>query len=205
MPVPDLELVVKSAELPAAAAGREFFRRPTRVVAKDLLGAWFVRRRQGRLYGARIVEVEAYLGRRDAAAHSYGGRRTERVEPMYGDGGILYVFQVYGMHFCANLVTRREGIAEAVLIRAAVHPRLPSTALSGPAKFCRAFGLDRRFSGLDLIGSKDFEVRLDPVSRRAIESTPRIGVDYAGEASLWPLRYSIAGEPAVTGARPSSR
>ena len=91
-------------------------------MARDLLGAWIARRWRGRWYGGRIVETEAYLGPADAAAHSWGGRRTARVEPMYMDGGHLYVFLVYGMHHCANVVTRREGDAQAVLLRAAEGP-----------------------------------------------------------------------------------
>ena len=204
MPRPDPSLFLSPPELPSAVAGRGFFRRRTRTVARELLGSWLVRRWRGVAYGARIVEVEAYLGRDDAAAHSFGGRRTPRVEPMYGDGGLLYVFQVYGMHFCANVVTRSKGVAEAVLIRAASHPRAGARLLSGPAKVCRALGLDRRHSGLDLVGSGELEIRPDPVARRRVEVSPRIGVDYAGEASLWPLRYSIEGEPAVT-FPPSSR
>lgn len=101
---------------------RAFFRGDTIKVARSLIGSWFARFYDGEWYGARIVETEAYLGITDAAAHSYGGRRTARVEPMYRDGGHLYVFFVYGMHYCANVVTRPEGIAQAVLLRAAEGP-----------------------------------------------------------------------------------
>jgi DNA-3-methyladenine glycosylase len=188
--------------MPPDAATRSFFRRPTRTVARQLLGAWLVRRSERRLYAARIVEVEAYLGAGDAAAHSRGGRRTERVEPMWGDGGLLYVFQVYGMHFCANVVTRRAGRPEAVLLRAARHPRAPLSALSGPGRLARAFGLSREHSGLDLVGNPEWEIRPEAVSRANIIASPRIGVDYAGEAASWPLRYSIRGEPAVSRPRP---
>lgn len=204
MPRPDPSLAVDPRELPRTVAGRAFFRRGTRRVARDLLGAWFVRKAAGRWFGARIVEVEAYLGAGDPAAHSFGGRRTERVEPMYGDGGLLYVFQVYGMHFCANVVTRHAGVAEAVLIRAAAHPGAAARSLAGPAKFCRGLGLDRRHSGMDLVGSAEFEIRPDPVGRRRVGISSRIGVDYAGEASRWPLRYFLREDPAVS-VRPSSR
>ncbi len=204
MSAPDRLLTVDPRDLPGRVAGRKFFRRGTRRVARDLLGAWFVRRRSGRVFAARIVEVEAYLGAGDPAAHSFRGRRTARVEPMYGDGGLLYVFQVYGMHFCANVVTRHAGIAEAVLIRAAAHPGTPARHLAGPAKFCRAFGLDRRHSGRDLVGSLEFEIRPDPIPRGRIEASARIGVDYAGEASGWRLRYSLRGDPAVS-VPPSTR
>lgn len=193
--------------LPARAATRDFYLRSTRTVAKDLLGAWMVRRWRGKLYGARIVEVEAYLGERDAAAHSFGGRRTARVLPMYGEGGLLYIFQVYGLHFCANAVTRRAGMPEAVLLRAARHPRTDPRLLAGPGKLCAAFGIAREHSGIDLVDSPKLEIRPDPVPRSRIAVSPRIGVDYAGEARHWPLRYWIAGDPGVSRTstpRPSS-
>ena len=196
------QLRVSPREIPRAAALRAFFRRPTRTVARQLLGSWLVRRVGRRIYGARIVEVEAYLGTGDAAAHTRGGRRTPRVEPMWGDGGLLYVFQVYGMHFCGNVVTRESGRPEAVLLRAARHPRAPAPALSGPARLASAFGLSREHSGVDLVGGGEWEIRPAPVSRSSIVASPRIGVEYAGEAAAWPLRYSIKGEPAVSKPRP---
>src|SRR6476659_2551413 len=116
---PDPRLVFDPAGLGLSEAERSFYRRATAAVARGLIGAWLARRWRGRWYGARIVETEAYLGAGDRAAHSWAGRRTPRVEPMYADGGHLYVFLVYGMHFCANVVTRRAGVAEAVLLRAA--------------------------------------------------------------------------------------
>ena len=192
-------LRVDPARLPSRAATRAFFRRDTRVVARQLLGAWLLRTSGGKTHGARIVEVEAYLGAGDAAAHSRGGRRTPRVEPMYGDGGLLYVFQVYGMHFCANVVTRRPGVAEAVLLRAASHPGADPRLLSGPGKLCAAMGITTLHTGGDLLASPEFEIRLDPVPRSRVARGPRIGVDYAGDAKDWPLRYWIAGEPAVSG------
>jgi len=195
-PRSDLRLPAEAVSL--RRARREFFVAPTAVVARRLLGAWFVRPWRGRAYGARIVEVEAYLGTADAAAHSFGGRRTARVEPMYGPGGLLYVFAVYGMHYCANVVTRGEGVPEAVLIRAAEHPDVPPAALSGPAKFCRALGIVGGESGRDLADGAGWEIRPDPPARRLVVASPRVGVDYAGEAAGWPLRFSISGNPAVS-------
>jgi len=201
---PAPSLAIAAARLPAPAAPRAFFLRPTERVARDLLGSWLVRRWRGRDYGARIVEVEAYLGVADAAAHSFGGRRTARVEPMYGPGGLLYVFAVYGMHYCANVVTRRAGVPQAVLIRAGEHPGSPSASLRGPAKFCRGLGITAADSGADLAAGGPFAIRLDPVARREIVVSERIGVDYAGEARRWPLRFSISGNPAVSRRPPLS-
>ena len=195
---PDAALRVRGPDLPARRAGRAFFLRPTEQVGRALLGSWLVRRWRGALYGARIVETEAYLGEEDRAAHSFGGRRTPRVEPMYGRGGLLYVFAVYGMHFCANVVTRRAGVAQAVLIRAAEHPGLAPGFLRGPARLCRAFGITGADSGRDLVGAGEFEIRLGPVEETRVENSPRIGVDYAGEAREWPLRFAVSGNPAVS-------
>jgi DNA-3-methyladenine glycosylase len=182
--------------------GREFFRRKTVTVARDLVGTWIARRWRGRWYGARIVETEAYLGPGDAAAHSWKGRRTARVEPMYLDGGHLYVFFVYGMHCCANVVTRRPEDPQAVLLRAAEAPACPPKLLSGPGKLCAALGITVADSGSDLLGGGDIRVYRERRLRRPrLVVTPRIGVDYAGEAAAWPLRFFDTGSPAVSGRR----
>src|SRR6266545_421336 len=134
-PDPRLRIDPKGAGL--AEPSRGFFRRGTVVVARDLVGAWIARRFRGCWYAARIVETEAYVGAPDRAAHSWGGRRTQRVEPMYADGGHLYVFFVYGMHSCVNVVTRKAGQPEAVLLRAADGPEDAPRLLSGPGRLCK--------------------------------------------------------------------
>ncbi len=197
---PDSRLAIDPRVLGLVEPPRAYFRRDTRRVARDLLGSWIARRWRGRWYGARIVETEAYLGPKDRAAHSWDGRRTPRVEPMYADGGHLYVFLVYGMHHCANVVTRREGIAEAVLLRAAEGPvDAPPRLLSGPGKLCAALGVTVRDSGLDLVS--DSAVRIFVPRRRArarIGISTRIGVDYAGDARDWPLRFYDRDSAAVS-------
>lgn len=201
---PDPRLRFEPGSLGLAEVERRFYRRDTVVVARDLLGAWIARRHAGSWYGARIVETEAYLGIDDAAAHSRGGRRTARVEPMYADGGTLYVFLVYGMHHCANVVTRQEGIAQAVLLRAgeAPAPGSPPRLLSGPGKLCGGLGITVADSGRDLAGAGPFRVFRPKRARRPrIGVSPRIGVDYAGEAAAWPLRFFDADSPAVSGRR----
>jgi len=195
---PDARLAFDPRALGLAEAPRAFYRRDTVRVARALVGAWLARRWRGRWYGARIVETEAYLGAGDRAAHSWSGRRTARVEPMYADGGHLYVFLVYGMHFCANVVTRREGIAEAVLLRAAEGgASAPARLLSGPGKLCAALGITTRDSGRDLIGG-DIRILLGSRRRRRIAISPRIGVDYAGDAAAWPLRFADRDSRAVS-------
>ena len=199
---PDPRLVIDPAALRLAEAPRAFFRRDTARVARELVGAWLVRRYRGRWYGGRIVETEAYLGEPDRAAHSWGGRRTPRVEPMYADGGHLYVFLVYGMHHCANVVTRGVGRPEAVLLRSAEAPGgAPERLLSGPGKLCAALGITTADSGRDLLGDGERRIRvLRPPRRRVrIGASPRIGVDYAGEAAAWPLRFFDRDSGAVSG------
>ncbi len=197
---PDSRLAIDPRALGLVEPPRAFFRRDTRRIARDLLGSWIARRWRGRWYGARIVETEAYLGSKDRAAHSWNGRRTPRVEPMYADGGHLYVFLVYGMHHCANVVTRREGVAEAVLVRAAAgSDDVPLRLLSGPGKLCAALGITSRDSGLDLVS--DSTVRIFVPRRRVrarIGISPRIGVDYAGDARDWPLRFYERDSAAVS-------
>ncbi len=201
---PDPRLRFEPDVLGLVEADRAFFRRRTTTVARDLLGAWIGRRYRRRWYGARIVETEAYLGWHDRAAHSFGGRRTARVEPMYADGGHLYVYFVYGMHFCANVVTRVRNVPEAVLLRAAEGPEgAPSRILAGPAKLCAALGLTSRDSGRDLVAGGPVRVFRRRGRRRRIVVSPRVGVDYAGAAASWPLRFFEADSRAVSRRRPA--
>jgi DNA-3-methyladenine glycosylase len=198
--VPDPRLRFDPQALGLKQFPREFFLLDTSHVARAIIGAWLARRHKNQWYGACIVETEAYLGSTDAAAHSFRGRRTPRVEPMYMDGGHLYVFFVYGMHCCANVVTQPAGIAEAVLLRAAEGPlQTPAKLLSGPGKLCAALGISVAYSGLDLLAEGDvrlFQPRGEDVS---LGVSRRIGVDYAGEAAAWPLRFFDINSAAVSG------
>jgi DNA-3-methyladenine glycosylase len=121
---------------------------------------------------------------------------------MYRDGGHLYVFFVYGMHYCANVVTRPEGDAQAVLLRAAEGPDdCPERLLSGPAKLCAALGITVSDSGLDLLDRGRIRIFRRRGKRPRVGVTPRIGVDYAGEAARWPLRFFDRDSLAVSGRR----
>jgi DNA-3-methyladenine glycosylase len=196
---PDPRLRIEPAGLLLVPPSRAFFRRSTALVARDLVGAWIARRWRGSWYGARIVETEAYLGARDQAAHSWKGRRTSRVEPMYSDGGHLYVFFVYGMHHCANVVTRKAGEPEAVLLRAAGGPESAPRLLSGPGRLCKGLGIAASMSGLDLLsGGRVVVLRRRRGRRPRIGISPRIGVDYAGKAANWRLRFFDLDSPAVS-------
>lgn len=200
-PIPDDRLRFDPVSLELKEFPREFFRQDTTTVAQEIIGGWFARKYEDHWYGARIVETEAYLGAMDAAAHSWKGRRTRRVEPMYMDGGHLYVFLVYGMHSCANIVTRPEGIAEAVLLRAAESPGAPIKLLSGPGKLCAALGITAAYTGMDLLSNENWKLFQSRIRKIAIGTSRRIGVDYAGEAAEWPLRFYDAASEAVSGAR----
>lgn len=198
--MPDSRLRFDPQALKLTEFSRDFFRHSTADVAREIIGAWFARRYRDEWYGARIVETEAYLGSIDAAAHSWRGRHTPRVEPMYKDGGHLYVFFVYGMHHCANIVTQPAGVAEAVLLRAAEGPEgTPARLLSGPGRLCAALGITAASSGIDLLSNGDVRLFRRPGEKAPIGVTRRIGVDYAGEAKDWPLRFFELSSPAVSG------
>jgi DNA-3-methyladenine glycosylase len=168
----------------------------------------------GRAAG-RIVEVEAYRGPRDRAAHTRGGHRSTRNETMWGEGGHAYVYLVYGMHHCMNVVTRAAEVPEAVLLRA-LEPvegtrlmrdrrgrgALPDWQLCrGPGSLCRALGIDRTHDGRDLCEGRLYVADAPPLPARAIRRTPRIGVDYAGPDAGRPWRLLVAGSQAVSGKR----
>ncbi len=199
-PKPDPRLYFDPRAMGLKEFSRDFFRMDTARVAQEIIGAWFARRSRNQWYGARIVETEAYLGSRDAAAHSWQGRRTPRVEPMYLDGGHLYVFFVYGMHHCANIVTQPAGVAEAVLLRAAEGPEgTPAKLLSGPGRLCKALGITKASSGMDLLSEGDLHLFQRGNEKAVIGVSKRIGVDYAGEAADWPLRFFDRDSNSVSG------
>jgi DNA-3-methyladenine glycosylase len=167
--------------------GREFFDRDTISVARDLLGKVLVREVDGKIMWGRLVEVEAYLGPDDLAAHSSGGRRSPRNEVMYGPPGHAYVYFTYGMHHCLNFVTEREGVPQAVLARA-LEPGPGVGRCSGPGLVCRALGIDRNLNGAALVPPTIYVVDDDSPSRR-LYATPRIGIGQQGDWTDRPLRF----------------
>jgi len=168
---------------------RASFNQPTLRVSRDLLGKFIVRRHRGRELAAMITEVEAYKGPKDRAAHTFGGRRTARVEPLYADGGTAYVYLVYGIHWLLNFSTAGAGNPEGVLIRGvltadAAKPRL----LSGPGRVTAYLRIDRRLDHVDATRSAVMwlEDRGIRVAARRIRTGARVGIDYAGE--YWAAR-----------------
>jgi len=189
---------------------RSFYLQPTLVVAKKLLGKYFVRKIGDEILTGKIVEVEAYLGENDPASHAYRGK-TKRNEVMFMNGGHLYVYFTYGMHFCANIVTEDAGKGRAVLIRA-VEPLTGIELMkknrkriftehslinltNGPAKFCQAFGIEREQNGTDLLGDEICLTDGVDIPPSKIVATTRIGIKN-GKEKKW--RFYIKGNPLVS-------
>ena len=180
-----------------------FYARDTKVVARALVGQILVSDVGGRRTAGRIVETEAYVGPHDPACHAWGGRRTPRVEPLYGPPGTAYIYFTYGMHWCLNAVTEAAGYPAAVLIRALeplegivlMRRRRGGVAdralCAGPARLCEALGVTGRLDGAPL---QRGALRIEDGGRRRgrIRVTPRIGITRAVD---WPLRFVLADSP----------
>jgi DNA-3-methyladenine glycosylase len=179
---------------------RSFFARPAPEVARDLLGKRLVRVDGGERRAARIVETEAYHGADDRASHARFGP-TRRAAIMFGPPGRAYVYLIYGISHCVNVVTGPDGFPSAVLLRAGepVEGCLHSTR--GPGNLCRALAIRREtHDGLDLTGDALF-VEDGPAPAEPVVATPRVNVAFAGEWAARPWRFLLAGSPWVSGAR----
>lgn len=200
---------------------REFYTRDTITVSKELLGKVLVHETAEYSAAGRIVEVEAYLGPMDKAAHSYGGRKTPRVEIMYNEGGYSYVFTIYGMYQCFNIVTEKFGKPQAVLIRA-LEPvtglelmaqnryNMPYTSLSntqikgltnGPGKLCMAMKIGKSQNKIDMCHNNGIDaiyVYDDGYRDFEVEASARINIDYAEEYIHMPWRFFIKGNKYVS-------
>jgi DNA-3-methyladenine glycosylase len=172
---------------------RSFYDRDTITVAKELLGKCLVHvRRVG-----RIVEVEAYLGPHDLAAHSAKGL-TERTKVMFGPPGHAYVYMIYGMYYCMNIVTEREGHASAVLLRAIEPVQNVEGRTQGPGLLCKAMHIDKRLNDHDLLSNDFYIAAPRTMETFTIVKRPRIGVDYAAHWAKRHLRFYIKGNPFVS-------
>jgi DNA-3-methyladenine glycosylase len=168
---------------------RIYFNRPTLTVARSLIGKYLVRVIDGRILAGKILEVEAYVGPQDKACHASKGR-TQRTEVLFGPPGVAYVYLIYGMYHCLNVVTERKEFPSAVLIRAI---EINGELIDGPGRLCRALQIDRRLNRVDLttVESLWFEDRGALVKRGDVEAHPRIGVEYAGEWAKKPWRFRL--------------
>lgn len=176
---------------------RAFYDRDTITVARDLLGKYLVHAARGVERIGRIVEVEAYLGPHDLAAHSARGL-TERTKVMFGPPGHAYVYMIYGMYFCMNVVTERAGHASAVLLRAVEPVTNIDERTQGPGLLCRAMRIDKRLNGHDLTGKNFYIAAPTQPEPMTIVKRPRVGVDYAGHWARRHLRFYIKGNPFVS-------
>ena len=196
---------------------REFYNQDSLIVAQELLGKVLVHEINGQKLAVKIVEAEAYMGVTDKAAHSYGGKRTPRVEVMYGGPGFAYVFLVYGMYYCFNIVTREAGNPQAVLLRAVepaggldliaqnrfnkAYNELTKSQIknltNGPGKLCKALAIDKSLNGADLCGDRLYVAEGDKEEFNII-AAKRVGIDYAEEAKDYSWRFYIEDNPCVS-------
>lgn len=197
---------------------KEFFKMGALELGKELLGKILVRRIGNILVKGIIVETESYIGAVDKASHAYNGRRTERTEPLFHEGGIAYVYFIYGMHYCMNVISGKENEGEGVLIRA-IEPlnnfeylskvrfnkelnELSSsqikTLTNGPAKLCKAFSIDKSFNYCKLYESDELYIEDGEKIPFNIVETKRVGIDYAEEAVQFPWRFYIEGNKFVS-------
>jgi DNA-3-methyladenine glycosylase len=195
--VPPLPKGAASAASGGFVLPRAFYDRDTVAVARDLLGKCLVHRSNGTVRIGRIVEVEAYLGPHDLAAHSARGL-TPRTRVMFGPPGHAYVYLIYGMYYCMNVVTQAEGNASAVLLRALEPVKNVERRTQGPGLLCKALGIDKRLNGHDLTGARFYIADDGTAGPIAIVKRPRIGVDYAGHWAKRLLRFYIRGNPYVS-------
>jgi DNA-3-methyladenine glycosylase len=187
-------------------------------IARELIGKLLVTNFNDERTSGRIVETEAYNGAIDRASHAFGGRRTRRTEVMFGKGGVAYVYLCYGIHHLFNVVTNDTDVPHAVLVRAIEpvegtdvmlqrmnKPRLDYTIGKGPGNVCKALGIFTRHTGISLLGDEMF-IADDgfQVGDDSIIASPRIGVDYAGKDAALLYRYSVKGNPYVSGKKPRS-
>lgn len=180
--------------------GREFYSRDTLDVAEQMVGDLLVRDGEENTVG-KIVETEAYVGDEDPASHAYQGKVTDRNELMFGTAGHAYVYLIYGMYHCFNVVTGCEGEPGAVLVRAlepvegidimferrGVSEKRELT--NGPGKLCMAMGIDDGSNGLDMCGDELYLVERE--AHGEVVTAPRVNIDYAGDAKDWPWRFLL--------------
>ena len=171
---------------------RKFYRQSTLLVAQKLLGKFLIHQIGKKQIVGQIIETEAYCGFRDKASHAIHGL-TPRTKLMFGLSGYAYVYLIYGMYYCFNIVTEKKNYPAAVLIRG-VPPCLTknktSQAIIGPGRTCRYFKIDRKINGLDLTGRQIWlEDRGIKINKKDILAKPRVGVDYAGSWKNKPYRF----------------
>jgi DNA-3-methyladenine glycosylase len=181
------KIISTRSKLSFKKLSRAFFRRPAEVVARALVGKILVRRIGEKIFRARVVETEAYLGPQDLASHAAKGR-TKRTEVLFGPAGRAYVYLIYGLHEMLNVVAGQTGEGQAVLIRAAEALDGWKADLSGPGRLTRELKITRAMHGLDITVG-DLYFANDAEHKPKVVTTKRIGIDYAGGWKDAPLRF----------------
>lgn len=193
-----MEIVVNGIEERFELATESFYLQPTEIVAQKLIGSIFkiFNNEQNRIVLLRIVETEAYLSYGDEASHSFRGK-TPRNSAMFEKGGILYVYKIYGIHHCINVVTEAEGVGSAVLIRAMEciksNEEFPQNGFRGPGKLARSLGFTTLDTGCSLLGGS-YSLFI-PTSHVPIRTTKRIGITKSADLRL---RFCLQGSPFVS-------
>ncbi len=189
--------------------GSDFFVRDAVTVARDLIGKHLVRKLDGSTVVCRIVEAEAYMGPADKASHAYKNRASKRTEVFYRRGGYLYIYFIYGMYYCCNIITNVAERPEAVLLRAAEplegievirrrrDTRRPRDLTNGPGKMCQALDIDSHLYGYDVTQGEELWLE-DPHETFPIAVSARVNIDYAEEYRDKPWRFYIEGNPFVS-------
>ena len=197
---------------------KEFYKQGALTLARELLGKVVVRTVDNIILRAKIVETEAYIGEIDKASHAYNGRRTERTEPLFREGGIAYVYFIYGKYYCFNVISGLEDKGEGVLIRALEplnefdylakkrfnqsYEELSETKkkaiTNGPSKLCMAFSIDKSDNYKKLYQEGNFYIEDGDDEKISIVETTRIGIDYAEEAIDFPWRFYIKGNKYIS-------
>lgn len=189
---------------------RPFYLRDANTVAPELLGKLLVHRSPEGVTAGIIVEVESYIGSRDKGAHSYPNKRTPRTAVQFGQGGYAYIYTIYGLHTCFNIVTNDAEKPEVVLIRALEpvtgidlmqqrrHTDKRDALCSGPGKLCQAMAITKSLYGCDLCGTELYLEPFQMLEANRIMVSPRINIDYAEECAAYLWRYFIAGNPYVS-------
>lgn len=176
---------------------REFYNRDTTIVAQELLGKYLIHKTDSLEQVGKIVEVEAYLGPHDLAAHSARGF-TNRTKVMFGPPGYAYVYMIYGMYYCMNVVTEQEGHAAAVLLRAVEPIKNVIARTQGPGLLCKAMQINKQLNSHDLTSSNFYIATPPKLDAFITIKKPRVGVDYAGSWAKELLRFYIKGNPFIS-------
>ncbi|QBJ75651.1 DNA-3-methyladenine glycosylase [Clostridium chauvoei] len=197
---------------------KEFYSDNALELSKKLLGKILVREIDGIKIKSRIVETEAYIGAIDKASHAYNGRRTERTEPLYAECGIAYVYFIYGMYHCFNVITGKKDVAEGVLIRAVepldnfeylsnirfkknyeeLNKTQRKNLTNGPSKLCMALNINKNENYKRLYVKEDLYIEDSDYKDFEIIETKRVGIDYAEEAIHFPWRFYIKDNPYIS-------